>query len=150
MKKLIILGLILSSCGAPWHIKRAVKKDPSIIQTQSDTVRFQVNRIDTIETMLNDTIFREFRTTLVDTFVVTNYKFIDGYDVRTNTQVRQDARTERTEARQDNKTERKNKKQEERTERKKFGRSFWFILGAVLLAAIVLIYLDKNVNRKNN
>ena len=144
MKKLILFGLILSSCGAPWHIKRAVKKDPTIIQTQSDTVRFTINRVDTIETMLNDTIFREFRTTLIDTFVVTNYKFIDGYNVRTRQEVRQDARTERTEARQDNRTKRKNKKQEERTERTKIKRSLWIIIGVVLLFALYLIKRERD------
>jgi len=144
MKKLIILSLILSSCGAPWHIKRAVKKDPTIIQTQSDTVRFTINRVDTIETMLNDTIFREFRTTLIDTFVVTNYKFIDGYNVRTRQEVRQDARTERTEARQDNRTKRKNKKQEERTERTKIKRSLWIVIGVVLLFALYLIKRERD------
>ena len=148
MKKLIILGLILSSCGAPWHIKRAVKKDPAIIQNKIDTVRFTINRVDTIESFVNDTLIREFRTTLIDTFVVTNYKFIDGYDVRTRQKVRQESRTDRTEIRQDNKTERQNKKQEERTERKKVGWKFWAVLGFFLLVAIFIIKLERDANRK--
>ena len=38
--KLIILILFfLSSCSSAWHLKRAIKKNPSIIQNKVDTVR---------------------------------------------------------------------------------------------------------------
>lgn len=39
MRKLYIIGLILlCSCGAEWHIKKAIEKDPSILE--KDTIIF--------------------------------------------------------------------------------------------------------------
>lgn len=33
------LLLVLSSCSAGWHIKKAIKKDPSILQTEEIVIR---------------------------------------------------------------------------------------------------------------
>jgi hypothetical protein len=39
MKYLIIISfLILASCSPAWHLNRAIKKDPSIITTHTDTI----------------------------------------------------------------------------------------------------------------
>ena len=38
MVRLLILALLLSSCSAQWHLKKAIKKDPGIAKTESKTV----------------------------------------------------------------------------------------------------------------
>lgn len=57
MRKIVILiGLALSalffSCSASWHMRQAIKKDPSIIVTDTviriDTVWRQIQKIDTV------------------------------------------------------------------------------------------------------
>jgi len=65
----ILIALLLTSCSAQWHIKRAIKKDPSILQ---DSVVFDTVIVvepheihDTFTTTEYDTI------TLEDSFVYT-------------------------------------------------------------------------------
>ena len=67
----ILITLLLTSCSAQWHIKRAIKKDPSII---TDTVIF-----DTV-------VIREERV-LRDTFLTTEYDTITMEDSFVYTQV---------------------------------------------------------------
>lgn len=56
MRYLIPFFFLLSSCSAGWHINRAIKKDPTILQT--DTVRV----VDTVqivtEQIERDTVFK--------------------------------------------------------------------------------------------
>lgn len=61
-KKLIIIiaCLILTSCSASWHIRKAQKKDPSLFITEVvkviDTVIVEVPRIDTLFKYEFDTV----------------------------------------------------------------------------------------------
>ena len=48
MKHLIIIALILSSCSADWHVRRAIFKQPNILQSDNDTIRMTDIRLDTI------------------------------------------------------------------------------------------------------
>lgn len=83
--KLAVLSvcvLLMSSCGANWHLERAIAKDPGILQKQSvkvDTVLITKERVlrdtivsakyDTIETVKNNVSLRIVRindTILVD------------------------------------------------------------------------------------
>lgn len=64
--KIMLLSMIvlLNSCSAQWHLKRAVKKDPSIIQESTVTVEDTVVLppvviTDTVTTKQHDTIIVE-------------------------------------------------------------------------------------------
>jgi len=71
MKHLIIIALILSSCSADWHVRRAIFKQPNILQSDNDTIRMTDIRLDTI--FYEDT-FRLFQTiTERDTVIQTRY-----------------------------------------------------------------------------
>ena len=56
MKYLIILGLLLSSCSANYHLRKAIKKGYSC-GVDSDTIR--ITSIDSIPYVLNDSIYYE-------------------------------------------------------------------------------------------
>ena len=61
---LLIISVLLSSCSATWHLKKAIKKDPSILQTDTiaivDTVVTPpVTLTDTVTLKKSDTIFYE-------------------------------------------------------------------------------------------
>ena len=58
---MIVTALMIESCGASWHLRRAIAKDPTIVQTQMvrvDTTIITPERIvrDTIVTNAVDTI----------------------------------------------------------------------------------------------
>lgn len=79
---LVALGLSLSSCGAQWHLKRAIAKDPSIVLsttvrvdttiiTESVTTRdtVTVKEVDTVQIIKNGIVVdirRHFDTIEVD------------------------------------------------------------------------------------
>jgi hypothetical protein len=62
MKDIILLLTIIlfSQCSPSWHIKRALKKDPSIFKVETittiDTVYINVPKIDTVFTYSFDTV----------------------------------------------------------------------------------------------
>lgn len=57
---IIVIGLMLSSCSASWHIRKAQKKDPSLFTTEIvkyvDTVIVEVPKIDTLFKYEFDTV----------------------------------------------------------------------------------------------
>jgi len=58
---MMLTALMIESCGASWHLRRAIAKDPTIVQTQivrMDTTIITPERIvrDTIVTNAVDTI----------------------------------------------------------------------------------------------
>lgn len=58
----LITIALLSSCSAQWHLKRAIKKDPSILQT--DTIAI-VDTVVTPPVTLTDTVTLRTQDTLV-------------------------------------------------------------------------------------
>ena len=58
----IIISVILSSCSAQWHLKRAVKKDPAILE--KDTI-VAVDTIVTPPVALTDTVVLKETDTIV-------------------------------------------------------------------------------------
>jgi len=64
--------LILSACSAPWHLQKAIKKQPDIIQVIPDTVTTWVNLKDTIWTERGYIV----RDTLIEVKTVTNTIYI--------------------------------------------------------------------------
>ena len=66
MKYLIILGLLLSSCSAHYHVMRAMKKGYTC-GSESDTIR--ITSIDSIPYVLNGSIYYERVIVQKDTIV---------------------------------------------------------------------------------
>lgn len=63
---------MLTSCSASWHLKRAIKKDPSLLLSR-DTVLVHDTQLVTKERMLTDSFFTTCYDTIVmeDSFVYT-------------------------------------------------------------------------------
>jgi len=73
MKTALFTALvILSACSAPWHLQKAIKKQPDIIQMIPDTVTTWVNFRDTIWTERGYIV----RDTLIEVKTVTNTVYI--------------------------------------------------------------------------
>jgi len=145
MNSKIIIGIIsfiICSCSANWHIKKAIKKDPSIQTEIVDTIQFEFTRFDTIYRS-DSTYYIEKHTYTHDTIV--SYKTIQFDDSKLKSwfQILQENKTERkkiknarkqnqTEIRQDAKTDRTDIRQEGKTDRKGSWWWLWLIIGAVL------------------
>jgi hypothetical protein len=88
MKKttLFLILLILSSCSASWHLKKALKKQPDIILC--DTVITNVNHIDSI-IVKKDTITLTKDTIIFDTIVdsITKIKTVNKFRDRVITKI---------------------------------------------------------------
>jgi hypothetical protein len=72
MLKYAIAILLLTSCSANWHLKRAIKKDPSLLLSR-DTVLVHDTQFVTKERVLTDSFFTTCydTITLEDSFVYT-------------------------------------------------------------------------------
>jgi hypothetical protein len=71
-KLLFTALLILSACSAPWHLQKAIKKQPDIIRVIPDTVTTWVSLKDTIWTERGYIV----RDTLIEVKTVTNTIYI--------------------------------------------------------------------------
>lgn len=85
--KYLILVILLSSCSAQWHLKQAIKKDPSILKKNSVL-------IDTLILTDSFTSVDTFSLSDIDTFVtdtgkvrVTLYKYKNMYKLKTEVKV---------------------------------------------------------------
>ena len=74
--KLLFLVVILSSCSSTFHLNKAIKKDPSILNNRVVTDTLRVSRIDSIPYIFNDTIRYKLIETFRDTIVKYKYKYI--------------------------------------------------------------------------
>ncbi len=72
MIKYVVAILLLTSCSATWHLKRAIKKDPSLLLSR-DTVLVHDTQFVTKERVLTDSFFTTCydTITLEDSFVFT-------------------------------------------------------------------------------
>ena len=61
---LLTISVLLSSCGAQWHLKKAIKKDPSILK--SDTI-ITTDTIVTAPVSVRDTVTLQKRDTITIT-----------------------------------------------------------------------------------
>ena len=110
--RLIILLLILSSCSSTFHLKKAIKKDPEILQEKTVTDTITIATIDSIPYVVNDTVRYTYFKTTTDTLIEFRYKYIKP--IKTRQQIRlkskqdikvikSEAKNERVKTRQTNK-----------------------------------------------
>ena len=149
--KVFSLIVLLSSCSASWHIKKAIKKEPSIQQVVVDTIEFKKTVVDTIHTS-DSTFYLLERVVHYDTIV--HYQQYDFSGFKTWFQSWQEEKTERVEIRNDRKIEKVKHRQDGRlkrsivrNERKKMSVKSWviiiafasFLLGAVVIYRFITI-----------
>ena len=150
--QILVLALILTSCSASWHIKKAVKKDPHIVSDIVDTI--------TVTKFIDDTIYHSDGThTIVQKEVhydtIVKYQKYDFSELKGWFARWQEEKTKRTDIRQSSKTERneddnerKEHRQEQKTERSPFRTWMMFLICAVVLVvAILLIKTNKYEKR---
>ncbi len=62
MLRIIILLLLISSCSGSWHLRKAIKKDPSLFDsttvTKRDTLRLETLKVDTAFIQQRDTLIQ--------------------------------------------------------------------------------------------
>jgi hypothetical protein len=73
MKKIMIL-LLLVSCSPSWHVNKALKKQPNLFAHESDTIRLELTKYDTIRTLEGYEVVR----TKYDTIIVTRTKIVQA------------------------------------------------------------------------
>lgn len=148
IKKIIyfILFACLCSCSAGWHIKKALKKDPSIQKEVSitDTITLTRYSLDTIRTS-DSTYYVQITETKYDSVISYHYQKYDFSEMKTwfqalqenkteRSKIRNAARVDKTTVKQENKTERNKDKQE-----RKAKTNTWMWL-SILLVAFIVVY----------
>ena len=112
MGRLIIILFLMSSCSATYHIKRAIKKDATILQDRTRIDTLQIVTLDSIPYTINDTVRYTYFKTTTDTLIQFKYKYIKNPETRQQIRlkskevikvIKEDARNTRVETRQTNK-----------------------------------------------
>jgi hypothetical protein len=129
---LVLLGsVVMHSCSPNWHIKRAKFKQPDILSSFNDTIRFKDLRV--------DTIYYEDTFAIVQT-VVERDTIIEVHELtpKTRFETRWKYKTIRDTVKIKEKFEYKEAKQKQKTERKESNGYWyiWIIIGAVAYAFI--------------
>lgn len=110
--RLIILLLILTSCSSTFHLKRAIKKDPTILQEKTIIDTLRIETIDSIPYTINDTVRYTYFKTITDTLIEFKYKYIKPIKTRQEIRlkskqdikvIKSEAKNERVKTRQTNK-----------------------------------------------
>lgn len=141
----IILLLFLSGCTSTYYLKKAIKKDPTILKERVIVDTLKIERLDSVPYVVNDTIRYTYFKTLRDTIITTKYKYIKN--PKTRQQVRLKSKKEIKTIKETNKNERLNNRLDKRlkqTEVRKSGGGwvlwlFLFFLGVLCGGFIVLI-----------
>jgi len=106
--RLIIFLLLLSSCSSTFHLKKAIKKDPGILQEKIVTDTITISTIDSIPYVVNDTVRYTYFKSTTDTLIQFRYKYIKNPKTRQEIRlkskevikvVKEDAKTDRLDAR---------------------------------------------------
>ena len=101
---------LFSSCSATYHIKKAVKKDPTIIQERVVTDTLTIEKLDSVAYTINDTIRYTYFKTTTDTLIKFKYKYIQNPKTRQEIRleskevikvIKEDAKTDRLDLRLD-------------------------------------------------
>lgn len=127
--RLLAILFILSGCSASYHVKKAVKKDPTLLNPVSDTIRIEKTLIDTVYNS-DSTYYIEVKTVQFDTVIQYQKMIVPVYKTRFET--RQKEKTERVRIKQGERTERIKSKQERKIENN------WYKVGFFITAGLLL------------
>lgn len=84
LKLLLFSFILFSSCSSSWHLKKAIKKDPSLLVkdtlTIHDTVRTYTERteVDSVFMISNDTVLIEKNNITIRHWIHQDSVFIEG------------------------------------------------------------------------
>ena len=78
----LIFVLLLSSCTSTYHLKKAIKKDPEILQDRVIVDTLKIETLDSIPYIVNDTIRYTYFKTIRDTLIEFRYKYIKNPKTR--------------------------------------------------------------------
>jgi len=157
--KYFVLFIFLTSCSSTWHLRRAIKKDPSIIKTTTVEVTRVIHdkgmaylvkgkdttiqdslisinlKYDTLGHVLVDWELKKLKTEeIINTTTIVPPK--------TRQEIRQENRTERVEAKEYSKIERTKAKVEIK-KTKHNNLVYWVIVLSVIIAVYVIIRIKK-------
>lgn len=168
---IIFLSLLLIQvgCSSPQKlIDRAIKRDPSIVNTFSDTITIKQTVLDSFLVVRNDTSYFEKIIRVIERDTVINLRAIEIERKKTRQEIRKNARLERLkvqldakirklelknaklQSKLDAKTEQKADKEQEKTERTKTRQEnknrFWlgYLLGVLTLLVLKLLLWKMN------
>jgi hypothetical protein len=85
MARLLILIILLSSCSAEWHLKKAIKKDPEIV---SNILIYKYDTLWTNSIRLKDSVSIDFR----DSVLITNDTIVIKLKKTANNNISVDAK----------------------------------------------------------
>ena len=85
MARLLILIILLSSCSAEWHLKKAIKKDPEIV---SNILIYKYDTLWTNSIRLKDSVSIDFR----DSVLITNDTIVIKLKKTANNNINVDAK----------------------------------------------------------
>jgi PBP1b-binding outer membrane lipoprotein LpoB len=166
----LLIILVLGGCSSPQKlIDRAIKRDPSIVNTFSDTITINKAVIDSFLVVRNDTSYFEKIVRVVEFDTIINLSGIEIERKKTRQEIRKNAKLERLTARKDAKirklelkneriqakldakTDKKKVKEDAKTERttvrqeNKRNGFFWFWWGLLIgcVVGIAFKYLLK-------
>ena len=128
--RLLAILFILSGCSASYHVKKAVKKDPTLLNPVSDTIRIEKTLIDTVYNS-DSTYYIEVKTVQFDTVIQYQKMIVPVYKTRFET--RQKEKTERVRIKQGERTERIKSKQERKIENNWYKVGFFYYGGSFVV-----------------
>lgn len=88
MYKLIPFLLVLTSCSSTYHLNKAIKKEPTILNTQVVRDTIQITTLDSIPYIVNDTIKYKVFEKVTDTIVEFQYKYLTAPETRQDKRLR--------------------------------------------------------------
>ena len=88
MYKLIPLLLFITSCSSTYHLNKAIKKEPTILNTQVVRDTVQITTLDSIPYIVNDTIMYKVFEKVTDTVVEFEYKYLTAPETRQDKRLR--------------------------------------------------------------
>ena len=88
MYKLIPFLLVLTSCSSTYHLNKAIKKEPTILNTQVIRDTIQITTLDSIPYIVNDTIMYKVFEKVTDTVVEFEYKYLTAPETRQDKRLR--------------------------------------------------------------
>jgi hypothetical protein len=88
MYKLIPFLIVLTSCSSTYHLNKAIKKEPTILNTQVVRDTIQITTLDSIPYIVNDTIKYKVFEKVTDTIVEFQYKYLTAPETRQDKRLR--------------------------------------------------------------